>query len=638
MIHIRGSFSTKVILWVLLLAVPVFLTSVGMLFRQSHKLIREEAVDRATGVLACGMHRISRYLITTQTATNANTWLIEQSMQPDSLLALTNRIVTTNPYIDGCAISTEANVIPHYPNGFMAVSFREEGKTQTIVETKHDYFHERWYSIPRTQQKSLWIVSQEAKKSVHIDEDGTIASYPRPLYNADGQFVGIVSTWLSLLHISKLLAEVRPYPHSYYVLIDEQGRYVGHPDSTRLFSKTIFSVADPQRQADLIALGYEMTKGNQGSMVVTINNAKSLVCYMPVEGTPWSLAIICPESDVMKGFNRLTYIVVALLFIGLMLIFINCHKAVTVSLQPLKQLLEKARAVSEGRLDVDIAHSKRTDVIGGLQNSFATMLESLNYYINSVRTATDQTKRYNRELEHTTQLVLEAEHQKTLFIQNVTHQIRTPLNIIMGFAQVLNNPAGDGSLSEEVGEEEIKGIASTMTHNSHLLYRMVLMLFDSSDSGMAESAKCNTREMVPCNAVCHEALELLSNHHPDVPITFATEVSNDFCIHTNRRYLTYSLEELLHNAARYSDKQHVLLRVERKEDVVRFIVQDTGKGIAEADRENIFKLFTKIDDFSEGLGLGLPLTKRHAENLGGSFMLDTDYHEGSRFIFELPVA
>lgn len=638
MIRIHPSFSAKVIIWVLLIAVPVFVASIGLLFWQSHKLIRAEAIDRANGVLACAMHRINRHLITIETASNTNAWMIEENLNADSLMSFANRIAATNPYSDGCAISTEPGVITGYPEGFMAVAFNDKGIIKSFIETDHSYFHERWYSVPRIQQKSLWILSQDKKDALDMEEGSMIASYPRPLFNSKGQFAGIISTWLSLQHISQLLAEVRPYPHSYYVMLDEQGHYVGHPDSTRLSGKTIFSVADPQRQADLIALGYEMTKGNQGSMVVTINNAKSLVCYMPVEGTPWSLAIICPESDVMKGFNRLTYIVIALLLIGLILIFINCHRAVTVSLHPLKQLLEKARAVTNGRLDVDIAHSKRTDVIGSLQNSFATMLESLNYYINSVRTATDQTKRYNRELEHTTQLVLEAEHQKTLFIQNVTHQIRTPLNIIMGFAQVLNNPAGDGSLSDEFGEEEIKSIAGTMTHNSHLLYRMVLMLFDSSDSGKAESAECNTREMVSCNAACQEALELLNDHHPDVPITFATEVSNDFCIHTNRRNLTYSLEELLHNAVRYSDKQHVLLRVERKENVVQFIVQDTGKGIAETDRENIFKLFTKIDDFSEGLGLGLPLTKRHAENLGGSFKLDTDYHEGSRFIFELPVA
>ena len=52
--------------------------------------------------------------------------------------------------------------------------------------------------------------------------------------------------------------------------------------------------------------------------------------------------------------------------------------------------------------------------------------------------------------------------------------------------------------------------------------------------------------------------------------------------------------------------------------------------------ENIFKPFAKVDDLSEGLGLGLPLSKRHAVNMGGDLTLDTDYHDGCRFIVELP--
>ena len=638
MMNIRRSFSAKVIMWVLLLAVPVFLASVGVLFWQSHKLIRAEAVDKASNVLACAMHRINRYLITTKTASHTNAWIVEQSLYPDSIQAITNRIATTNPYTDGCAISTEPGVLPQYPDGFMSVSFNTKDSVNTFIEPDHSYFQERWYSIPRTQRKPTWVVFNDKNREQETDEDATIAAYTHPLFNKKGKFVGVISIWLSLQHISNIMAEVRPYPHSYYVMIDEKGRYVGHPDSTRLFNQTIFSVADPQHQADLIALGYEMTKGNKGSMSVKINGKKSLVCYMPVEGTPWSLAIVCPHSDILRGFYRLTYIVVALLIVGLLLIFINCHKAVTVSLSPLQQLLEKTKAVSNGHLDVDIAHTKRTDVIGGLQNSFATMLESLNYYINSVRTATDQTKRYNRELEHTTQLAVEAQRQKTVFIQNVTHQIRTPLNIIMGFAQILNCPTDDTSLSEELGQDEIKSIASTMTHNSRLLIRMVMMLFDSSENGKAETANCDKREMVACNDVCQVALKFTTKNHPDIPVEYKTELADDFCIHTNFRYLEYSLEELLSNAVRYSDQQHISLHVTRNKEFVRFVVQDTGKGIAEADREHIFKFFTKVDDFSEGLGLGLPLTKRHAETLGGNLILDTTYHEGSRFIFEIPVA
>ena len=125
--------------------------------------------------------------------------------------------------------------------------------------------------------------------------------------------------------------------------------------------------------------------------------------------------------------------------------------------------------------------------------------------------------------------------------------------------------------------------------------------------------------------------------YPDVHIGFATEVPDDFIININKKYLQYSLAELLLNAVKFSDRQHIVIRIVRTDSTVRFIIEDTGKGIAEADREKIFRFFSKVDDFSEGLGLGLPLTMRHAQNLGGSLTLDLDYHEGCRFIFELPL-
>jgi len=636
MTKIRHSFAVKVVRWVLLLAVPVFIASVGVLFWQSRKMVRTESIERANGVLSNTLQRINRYLITAETATNINAWQVEEQLTPEALKVLTDRIVRLNPYIDGCAISTEPDVMPQYPNGFMALTLRDSDSIRTTSRTDYDYFSTRWYTIPRVQDKPCWVLHRDKDNKLNLNGNGMIATYSYPLRNAEGHFIGIVSTELSLLHISQILAEERPNPHSYFVLIDEQGRYIGHPDTSRLFDKTIFNVADTEQQADIIALGYEMTGGKRGSMSVEVNDEPCMVCYMPVDGTTWSLAIVCPDSDVFRGYHRLTYMMIALLIIGLLLIIINCYKAVTTSLRPLGELLEKTQAVAQGNMEVKIAHTERTDVIGGLQNSFATMLQSVNYYIDSVRTATDQTKRYNTELEKATQLVIEAERRKTAFIQNVSHQVRTPLNIIMGYAQVIRRPADRVSLSEGMAEEDIRAIVDKMDHNSKRLIRTVLMLFDSSDTGRAESDKCEKRDMIRCNEVCREASDFMSRMY-HVPIAFETEVSDDFCILTNRRYLLYSLQEVLSNAARHSDGENVLLRVEKDDKSVRFIIQDTGKGIAEADLDNIFMFFTKVDDFSEGLGLGLPLVKRHAETLGGTFTLDTSYHTGCRFILELPI-
>lgn len=635
--NIRRSFSAKVVVWVLLIAIPVFLLSVGLLFRQSRKLVRTESVERASGVLKTAVQRINRYLITAETAANTYAWMAEQNMQPDSLQAYAQRVVQLNPYIDGCAISTESGVLPQYPDKFMTYTVKDSDSISVFVDKELNYFDMKWYRLPRIQNKACWVVYYDETNSLNMDEGGMMATYSKPLYDTQKRFAGIISAEFSLIHLSKIMAEVKPYPHSYYVMIDEQGRYVGHPDSTRLFSKTIFSVADPQKQADIIALGYEMTKGSQGNMSVIVNGQRSLVCYMPVPETTWSLAIVCPDSDIFHAYNRLTYIVITLLVIGLFLIIINCYKAVTVSINPLLLLREKTKVVARGNINADIPHTERTDVIGDLQNSFATMLESLNYYIRSVQKASDQNKRYNQELEHTTQLALESEKQKTAFIQNVTHQIRTPLNIVMGFAQVLSSPTCDSSLSEDLSKEELKSIAGTMNHNTKQLLRMVLMLFDSSETGKAESIKLEM-EQVNIAVAIDDALGYTYNMFPDIKIKYTTALPEDFCVHTHYRSVVYSVQELLHNSIKYSDRQNISLHVDKTDDMVRFIVQDTGSGIDVDDLDRIFKFFTKADGFSEGLGLGLPLTKRHVETLGGNVILDTSYQEGCRFIIEIPLA
>ena len=639
MFSVRRAFARKLSIGILLLAIPIFVVSLGILFTQSRHMIRLEAVGRANSVLNSTMQRISRNLLTIETATNAYSWLIERSLQPDSLLAYSRRVVQLNPHIDGCSISAEPDVFPQYGKHFSVYTVRETDTITTVIEEEYDYFSKIWYKTPRDLNKPCWVAYFDESDSLELTIDGMVASYGRPLYNADNRFVGIVSTDLSLLHLSKLMSVEKPYPNSYFMMIDDQGRYFVHPDSTKLFTQTIFSGADPRRQTDLIALGHEMTAGNQGRMNAVIDGVSCLVCYKPVPGTSWSLAIVCPDRDVLASYHRLTYIVIPLLIIGLFVIVTLCSRAVGQTIHPLNELLDKTQSIAAGNMEVYIPHTQREDVIGNLQNSFATMLQSLNFHMGIVRYSSYQTKLRNEELEHATKLVQEADRQKTAFIQNVTHQIRTPLNIIMGFAQILGKESED-----QLIEEEVKSLTSTMTHNSRLLSRIVLMLFDSSDSGTTkEKIEAAKHESVPCNDVAREAVSYIKVYYPNLYIYFLSEVADDFCIETNRFFLMLSLRELLYNAAKYSDQQNISLRITHSRlskghagGSVQFIVEDTGKGIAPEDRETIFKFFTKIDDLSQGLGLGLPLSKRHAQNLGGDLTLDTDYQQGCRFILEIP--
>ena len=632
MYNIRKSFSAKLSLGILILTISIFAVSLGVLFTQSRHFIRVEAVGRATNVLNATMQRMTRNLMTIENATNAYTWMIEQQFQPEQILDFTNRIVRLNPHIDGCSISAEPNMFKKYGRYFSAYTVRETDTITTVIEEEYEYFLKIWYKTPRNLESGCWVVYTDEVDSLELALDGMIASYGKPLYNADSSIVGIISTDLSLLRLSKVMSEVRPYPNSYFMMIDDEGRYFIHPDSTRLFTQTIFTNVDPRKQYDIIALGHEMTSGKLGQMVVNVNGAPCLVCYQPVTGTKWSLAIVCPDSDVLAGYYRLTYIVVPLLVIGLLIILLLCHRAVTVSIRPLNQLLDKTQAIASGNMEVHIPKSQRLDVIGRLQNSFATMLRYLNFHMGSVRYTTEQTKLRNEELERATRMAKEADKQKTTFIQNVSHQIRTPLNIIMGFAQVLSDTS-----SERLSDEELKSITDMMDHNSKHLKRMLQMLFDSSDTGLTEELNSQKHDLILCNDVAREAIESTNLHYPNLQISFQSEIADDFCIQGNRMYLMRALRELLYNSAKYSDGQHISLHVIRTDNDIRFVVEDTGKTITEADSDTIFKFFAKVDDLTEGLGLGLPLAKRHVENLGGDLILDTSYQDGCRFIIEIPI-
>ena len=140
-----------------------------------------------------------------------------------------------------------------------------------------------------------------------------------------------------------------------------------------------------------------------------------------------------------------------------------------------------------------------------------------------------------------------------------------------------------------------------------------------------------------CNDVAREAVAHTKKHFPQLAIAFETSLPDTLCIHANQIYLMRSLREILYNSAKYSDGQNISLKVTKTDTTVRFVFEDTGPGISENYRELMYKPFTKSDDLSEGLGLGLALSRRHIVNMGGTLTLDTDYHLGCRFIIELPL-
>lgn len=637
----RKGLSTRLSLGILLLAAPIFVLSLGIIYLQSRYFIHEEANERAVRVLGTTMQRVRNYMATIETATNSNLWLVEENFHPDSLLALSRRIVQLNSHVNGCSISGEPYVFPECGRYFSVYTANQGDTIISVREPDYEYFEKVWYKTPIAAGKACWVEPFDEYVEGTLNPSETIASYCKPIRGKDGRILGVISTDLSFPKLAKVINETdHGYDKAYFMLLGKDGTYYLHPDSTRLYTKTIFTDKNPDHEADLIALGYEMTQGKEETMHVTVNGQYWHVTYKPVPDTDWSLALICLDSEILKGYYQQTIIIIVLIVIGLLVIVILCYKVVGRTIRPINTLLELTQRIAEGHYDVTVPKSDREDVIGQLQNSFATMQESLDDHVGSIRRTVEQTKERNEELVRATQLAEVAVRQKTEFIQDVSHQIRTPLNIIIGFANVLRESLtsiGSGNLDQNaLAKEEVATIAGMMKHNSAHLDRMVLMLYDSSDQGASEEQWLQRNEQVSPNKVARECIDYTLSHFPDLPIHFETDLDDDCSILSNGLYLMRILRELLYNSAKYSDKKHISLRVTATDKMIRFITEDVGAGIPEGSYDLIFNPFTKVDDLSEGLGLGLPLSKRHAKSIGGDLILDTSYHDGCRFILELP--
>ena len=547
---IRRSIATKLSLGIVLMAIPVFVICVGLLFVLSLYNLKKETDGRAASTLKAMELRKASFMSTVETATNSSDWLIKECMQPDLLLELTRRVVMLNANVDGCSITLEPDVLPQAGRYFSAYSVRKGDSVVTVREGSYDYYEKIWYSTPKKMGRACWVGPYDDYNEGTLSAGEHITSYCKPLYDDNGKLLGVIATDLS----AQRLAET----------VDEEKAYA--------------------------------------------------------------------ESKVnISRYYRLAGLIIVLILLGLLLILFFTRQIVGYAIRPVRELLVQTQRMAEGDYSQQIAYSKKGNVVSRLQNSFARMQSSLNQHISEIQQVNEEMAKRNDELAHAKKLVEKAIHQKTAFVQDISHQIRTPLNIVMGFSQVLRD-CGD-----EMPPEEVKQLTGLMNRNVKLLHRMVQMLLDSSDVGLSEEMKSQKEEHILVNKMARDCISNVYAQFPDSSIAFATSISDQFSLHTNKLYLVRTLRELLYNAAKYSDGKHIILRVAKIGKMLRFVVEDKGPGIDKAYMNQMFVPFTKVNNLSEGLGLGLPLTKRHAKNLGGDLIIDTSYIEGCRIILELPI-
>ena len=222
----------------------------------------------------------------------------------------------------------------------------------------------------------------------------------------------------------------------------------------------------------------------------------------------------------------------------------------------------------------------------------------------------------------------EANQAKTTFIANISHEVRTPLNAIVGFASLMSDP----SCTQEEKEE----FSSIISNNTELLLNLVndVLCLSQIEAGSL-SFSLRPVELGDC---CRNAMETIRHRVAEgVSLNFTPEVPS-FILNTDPLRLQQLLVNLLVNAAKFTEAGEINLsfHIGQEQKNVDLIVTDTGCGIPADKVTQIFKRFEKVDEYKQGTGLGLSISQAIAGALGGTIRVDAGYTQGARFIFTHP--
>lgn len=225
---------------------------------------------------------------------------------------------------------------------------------------------------------------------------------------------------------------------------------------------------------------------------------------------------------------------------------------------------------------------------------------------------------------------VQAIQRKNMFLSNMSHEVRTPLNAIVGFSAVLTDE------DESFDDESRREFSEIIKVNSFQLLKLINDILDFSDFENDNiTFNIRTHDAVK---LCNEVVEtVMVSRKLEVEMRFDTDLSV-LMLDTDDARLRQVLINLLVNAAKFTEQGSIVLELKMADaDTALFSVTDTGCGIPPEKQHLIFERFEKLNDFVQGSGLGLSICQLIVKYMNGKLWVDSGYTRGARFCFTHPL-
>lgn len=220
---------------------------------------------------------------------------------------------------------------------------------------------------------------------------------------------------------------------------------------------------------------------------------------------------------------------------------------------------------------------------------------------------------------------------KTDFINNMSHEVKAPLEALREYAYLLAESTDDHK------KKYLMQFADLLMLNADLVTTIVNDVLQLSELHTT-SVKIE-KKRIYAGPVCEAVVETVKGRvHHGVEMIFRP-LQPDILVNTDRHRLVQILINLLQNAAKFTEEGSVTIYYRRSDDGrnIEFIVEDTGIGVQPENAERIFERFVKLNSDSQGIGVGLTISRMLARLMDGDITVDQSYSAGARFILTLPI-
>jgi len=310
----------------------------------SQKILSEEANRRAHGQLEATELQITGVMDQVETAVKNSLWSVQQELsRPDSLAAITARLVSTNPVISGSTVAlTDKNLAPY--------SFSTaDGTVQTssLATEAYDYKNQEWFLKPLELQGGYW-------SEPYFDEGGgnmLMTTYSLPVTDKKGRVAAVFTADVSLDWLTNLVGNVKVYPTAFSMLVSRTGRIMVCPAETLVMKRTIQEIAATMDDsASFNAINRSMLSGESGSTTFRYQGKMNYMFFDGVDRTGWAMSVVVPEEEIYGSIQRLGRLVALLQLVGIVLLILLLYHVIK-SHRDLRMVSENKSRI-EGELHV----------------------------------------------------------------------------------------------------------------------------------------------------------------------------------------------------------------------------------------------------------------------------------------------